>query len=195
MSASAQVIDAPPVVKRSKKKMIVIAAAVLVLAGAGAGGWSYWQHQKAAHDEAGGSAKENAHKAEPAPIPVFLPMESLVVNLAGRDGERLAQVGITLQLADVKTAELIKAHMPSIRSAVLLTVARHTAEELLLAEGKEALAMEIMREVGRPLGIDLDQPRSVAVPQEGASAAAPKQPVPEAPSPVQQVLFSTLIIQ
>jgi len=38
------------------------------------------------------------------------------VNLAGRDGERLAQGGITLQLADAHTSDLIKLHMPSIRS-------------------------------------------------------------------------------
>ena len=192
MSATAQVIDIDSAEskggKKSKKKLIIIAAAVLLLAGGGGGGWFWWQQKNADH-----GAKEAAEKAAHAAPPTFLPLEALVVNLAGRDGERLVQIGITLQLADAKTADLVKAHMPTIRSGVLLTVARHTAEELLLPEGKEALALEVMRQVTEPLGLPAEGAAEHGAPAAKDDKAAKHGETP--PNPVQKVLFSSLIIQ
>jgi flagellar FliL protein len=201
MSAAAQVIDIDSAEskggKKSKKKLIIIAALVLLLGGGGGGGWFWWQQKNADHgDPAAAKAKEAAEKAAHAAPPTFLPMEALVVNLAGRDGERLVQIGITLQLADAKTAELVKAHMPTIRSGVLLTVARHTAEELLLPEGKEALAMEVMRQVTEPLGLSAEPAAEHGAPAAKDDKAPKADKHGDAPAnPVQKVLFSSLIIQ
>lgn len=86
-------------------------------------------------------------------------MENMVVNLADPGGDRFAQVGITLELADAKTGELVKSFMPSIRSNVLLLVSQRSTEELLTREGKEKLAVDIRREVSRPLGFTVPKPR------------------------------------
>ena len=68
-------------------------------------------------------------------------------------------MGITLELADAKTGELVKSFMPSIRSNVLLLVSQRSTEELLTREGKEKLAGDIRREGSRPLGFTVPKPR------------------------------------
>ncbi len=82
---------------------------------------------QAAEDEEGA---EPVRKEAVKVVPTFLPMENMVVNLADPGGERFAQIGITLKLADAKTAEQIKQYMPSIRSGILLLLSQRTSEEL-----------------------------------------------------------------
>jgi flagellar FliL protein len=173
---------------KSKKMLIIIGAVVLVLLLVGGGG-AFWVMKSRAHSEDGEDVAEKT--AEPATPSVFLPLDMLVVNLADNGGERFAQLGITLELADMKTETLIKQHMPTIRNGVLLLASQRTAEELLTREGKEKLAKDILREVSRPLGFD--------VPASNANDAAPEdedRPRRKAQAnPVRRVLFSSFIIQ
>ena len=76
-------------------------------------------------------------------------LENMVVNLADPGGERFAQIGITLDLEDDKTAEKIKTLLPAIRSNVLMLVSQRSSEELLKRDGKEKLADDIVAEVSR----------------------------------------------
>ncbi len=91
--------------------------------------------------------------------PTFLPIENMVVNLADTGGERFAQIGITLELADAKTSDQVKQYLPSIRSAILMLVSQRTSQELLSRDGKEKLAVDIRREVSKPLGYTVPKPR------------------------------------
>lgn len=115
-------------------------------------------------------------------VPTFLPLENMVVNLADPGGDRFAQIGITLELQDEATASLVKQFMPSIRNGVLILVSQRTANELLLREGKEQLAADILREVTRPLGVT-------------PSAAGSSNGKEGRNNPVRRVLFSSFIIQ
>lgn len=180
---------------KSKKMLIIIigvVVAVLVIGG-GAAAW-FLSSRSHADDEEGGAAP--AHKEAPKAAPTFLPMENMVVNLADPGGDRFAQIGITLELDDAKTAEQVKQYLPSIRSGILMLVSQRTSGELLQREGKEKLAADILREVSRPLGF--------AVPSERARAPAAdkEEDAEERPSrrraernPVRRVLFSSFIIQ
>ena len=94
--------------------------------------------------------------------PTFLPLDPFVVNLADRDADRYAQVGITLELDSPAFADQIKAYMPAIRNAVLMILAQKTSRELLDREGKEQLAAEIQREAVRPMGIVIAAPAATA---------------------------------
>lgn len=119
-------------------------------------------------------------------VPTFLPLENMVVNLADQGGDRFAQIGITLELQDEATAALVKQYMPSIRNGILMLVSQRSADELLLREGKEKLAADILREVTRPLGAGSAR----------ADAAEPEDDRPRRrSSPVRRVLFSSFIIQ
>lgn len=195
-AAAEAVVETPPKKKLSKKLVIIVAAVVLLLVAAG-GATLFVMKQRAAAAAAaeGGEGADTAQveaeekKRDPSKPPAFLPMDPFVVNLADRDSERYAQIGITLQVGDAKVAEQLKAYMPAIRNGVLMILAHKTSAELLERAGKEQLAAEIMREAVRPLGIELP-------PVPAAGSEAPKRPrLPAVDNPVEHVHFSSFIIQ
>lgn len=180
-------------VKAKSKKLIVIGAvlALLVLVGAGAA-WFLASRSQAEDDDGSAPARKEVAKV----VPTFLPMENMVVNLADPGGDRFAQIGITLEVADAKTAEQIKQYLPSIRSGILLLVSQRTSEELLQVEGKEKLASDILREVSRPLGYSVSSAKSRrAVQDDDADADEPAAHRKVEKNPVQRVLFASFIIQ
>lgn len=187
MSSNAPAAESAKKPAKSKKLIIIgaVVALLLVVVGGGAA-WFLSKRHAADEDGEGGPAKT----AEPAAAPTFLPIDMMVVNLADNGGERFAQIGITLELADVKTADLVKQHMPSIRNGILMLASQRTSDELLSREGKEKLAADILREVSRPLGFEVPATKG----QKNAEGEEPPRSRKGA-SPVRRVLFSGFIIQ
>lgn len=190
MSAKPEASDAAPAPAKSKKMLIIIVAAVLVLA-IGGGGAFFVLKKKAASEEEDGAdaptAAASAHDKHKAP-PVYLPMDNMVVNLADPGGERVAQVGVTLEVLDAESATAVKNYMPTIRSGVLLLISKRTAEELLSAEGKEKLAQDILHETSIPFGGGGEEE------EEAPSKKSKKKRAP-VQYPVVSVLFSSFIVQ
>ncbi len=161
--------DVAPI-PRGKKKLIVMAAAGLALVLALGGGGVFYLKQRAAHaaalaldDDASAEHGGAAPKIDPKNVPIYLPLDPFVVNLADRDADRYAQIGITLELDNGGSAEQIKAYMPAIRNAILMVLANKSAKDLMNREGKEQLALEIMREAVRPMGIETAAPEPITV--------------------------------
>ena len=186
--------------KPKSKKMLMIVIGAIVLLGGGAGGTWFFLNKKnhaAGHEEVA-AVEEPAKDAKPS----FLALENMVVNLADPGGERVAQVGITLELESDKSVERIKQLAPKIRSGLLMLVSQRTSEEMLGRDGKEKLAIDVMNEVSRTLGYEVDEPK----PRKAAKVAKADDDEEEAPvrkksrrnvpqSPVLGVLFSAFIIQ
>jgi len=197
MSAAAASAEQPAPKKNSKKLFIIIGVVVFLLVGGGAAGFMIWK--KKADEAAAAAAEEGGDDAHAAPKahkpaqrdhklpPAYMPLEPFVVNLADRDADRYAQIGVTLEIDDAKFAEEMKPYMPAIRNAVLMILSHKTAAELQGREGKEQLAAEIAREVVRPLGINIDD--------EGAEDGKKKRKKAPVYNPVQQVHFSSFIVQ
>ncbi len=208
-SAAATVTNAPagdpPPPAKGKKKLIVILVALallVVLAGGGATLFVLKQRAAAAAEESGeDGAAAGAHaagdKAEHAGPPTFVPLEPFVVNLADKDSERYAQIGLTLEVDDPKFAEEMKLYMPAIRNAILMILAHKQSSELLDRAGKQALAAEIMREAVRPMGIEIDaEPAASSDAASGSEGAkATRRPRPAVHNPVRRVHFASFIIQ
>jgi flagellar FliL protein len=184
---------APP--KKSKKLLIIVGALVGVLALGGAGFYFLVMKPRAAAaaaEEDGGEApKAAAHDAHATP-PASLPMDNMVVNLADPGGERVAQVGVTLVVADAHTSDTVKGFLPTIRSGVLMLISQKTAAELLTPEGKEALAKAIYREASLPFGGGAEEEDP---PADAEGAKKKKKKAAHADYPVTAVLFSSFIIQ
>jgi flagellar FliL protein len=185
--------DAPKPAK-SKKMLIIILVAVLVLAAVGIGAFFYISKQRAAaEDGEDASPAKTASHAGPKTAPAYLPLDNMVVNLSDPGGERVAQVGITLEVADAHAADTVKAFLPTIRSGILMLISQRTAEELLTQEGKQKLAKDILRETALPFGGGDDE-------EHGDNAASAKKKKSAAKSghgdlPVVGVLFSSFIVQ
>jgi flagellar FliL protein len=196
---SAAAVDAAEVPKKVRRKLPKKLLLILVIAGVllagGAAATVFVLKKKAAvaaalagEDGAVTADEALAHQDErrdPSRPPNFLPLDPFVVNLADREQERYAQIGITLEIDDPEVAEQLKLYMPAIRNGVLMILAHKSSAELLERAGKEQLAAEIMRESVRPLGI--------VMPAEGA--APPRPGVPPVHNPVKHVHFSSFIIQ
>jgi flagellar FliL protein len=195
VSAKPEAAETPKAPAKSKKMLIIIVGAVIVLALAGGGAYFYISKQRAAAEEADGAdgapAKAAAHAEVKAP-PAYLPLDNMVVNLADPGGERVAQVGITLEVTDAHASDTVKAFLPTIRSGVLMLISQRTAEELLKPEGKQQLAKDILRETTIPFGGGGEEHAA-----EPAPAKKPKAGKKDAHAefPVVGVLFSSFIIQ
>jgi flagellar FliL protein len=211
-AAPAATAEAAAPAKGGKKKLIIIIAAVLVLVLVGGGAAMMLMKKKPAEgDEDGaegaGHAKPKAEAHEPAPVkhahdpkhpPVFVPLDPFTVNLADKESERYAQVGITLEIADAKVGDDIKNYMPAIRNNILMVLSHKTAQQLLTREGKEKLSKSLLYAAVRPLGYDIDDEDDEdeeAAAAETAKKKKKKKKGPPANLPVTAVHFSNFIVQ
>jgi flagellar FliL protein len=213
MSTAAAAVDAGDVVpKKGKKKLIIIVAAALLVAMLGGGAAVYMKKKAAAaaaaaeegDEESSAAPAEKAHNDHKS-APTFVPLEPFVVNLADKETDRFAQVGVTLEVDDAKFAEEMKAYMPAIRSGILMVLAHKTSAQLLSPEGKVALAREIMRESVLPMGIEAsDEEEAAPARKSKADAEADDEDAPKAKkkkkrasvhNPVKRVHFSNFIVQ
>ena len=212
--APANATDAMPA--KGKKKLIVLIAIALLVVLAGGGAALFVMKQRAAAaaavEEAGddsaaaaphGGAAKDSHRTPPT----FVALDPFVVNLADKDSERYAQIGLTLEVDDPKFADEMKLYMPAIRNAILMILAHKNSSELLERAGKEALAAEIMREAVRPMGIEIDPEPVAALPAEASDPAPAEGTVkvkpakdakphkPAVHNPVRRVHFASFIVQ
>lgn len=198
MSAATADAGAPPA--KGKKKLIIIIAAVLVLVLGGVGAMLVLKKPAAeeGEDEAHAPAKKPAaaaKKHDPKNPPVFAPLDPFTVNLADKEAERYAQVGITLELDDPHTAETLKAYLPAVRNNILLLLASKTSAELLAPDGKTKLAREVARETSRGLGVEIEDEEAEDEDEAAAAKKKKKKKKVEQVLPVSAVYFSNFIIQ
>lgn len=202
-AAAAEAVEVAP--RKGKKKLIIIIAAVAVLLGLVGGGTVVVLKKRADAAAAAEAEDEDADvaasehrpvkekkKGEKLAPPVFVPLDPFVVNLADREADRFAQVGITLEVSDAHVGDEIKAYMPAIRNNILLLLAHKTSQELMEPEGKEQLAVEVRREALRPMGFELpDEEQAGSTKKNKRKAAAEDAEV----LPIKSVQFSSFIIQ
>jgi flagellar FliL protein len=163
--------------------VLIMVVAILVLGLSGGGAWFYLSKKNAPHDD-----EEVAHVAPKGP-PTYLPLENMVVNLADLGGEKVAQVGVTLELADAKAPDKVKVYMPAIRSGILMLLSQRTSEELLLREGKEKLAADILVEAASHFSLEGHTGKVIKT----KSSSQGKHVADD--NPVRGVLFSSFIVQ
>ena len=206
---AADAAGAAPAKGGKKKLLVFVAVAVVVLLLLGAGTVVILKKRAAAQaaaqaddDGTAVSAAKAEKSHESMGPPTYLPLDPFVVNLADRDSDRYAQIGITLEIENSVTADRMRAYMPSIRNAILMVITRKSSKDLLDPHGKEELADEIAREAVRPMGIEIAAP----LPVTSASGAAPgpghadvvvstTRRGPAVKNPIRHVNFSSFIIQ
>jgi flagellar FliL protein len=204
---AAKTADIPA--KKSRKGLIIAIAAVVLLGGGGGGAW--WFLGRGEPDEEAAAAKAQAKReAERA----FVTLDPFVVNLADRDTERYAQVGIVLEVEGKDANKRIADRMPAVRNEILLLISSKQAQQLTTREGKEALAAEIALAAARPIGWtppDPDQKAQEEAPSpkvktkdgdkkkdaqaKDVSAKKKDVRVEPPPNPITQVNFASFIVQ
>ncbi|KAB2319127.1 flagellar basal body-associated protein FliL [Betaproteobacteria bacterium SCN1] len=140
MSKAEEAAPAEAAPKKSKKLLFIIIGLVILLAGGGAGAWFMLKPGHDAHAE---------KKEEPPKTPIFMPLETFTVNLMG--SEQYLQTDITLQLYDQAQVDLLKLHMPRIRSRLLTLLSSQSADQLQTEADKKRLAQAIQAAVNEPV--------------------------------------------
>ncbi len=200
--------DAAP--KKGKKKLIIIIAAAVAVLGLGGGGTLFYLKKKAAAEEEVEAEVDDkpskTAKRDGKTKPTFVALDMFTVNLADRDADRYAQIQLSLELTDEKSAELIKNFTPVIRNNILMVLSHKTSAELLEKDGKIKLARDLRREIAKALGLEPleeDLPKPPKKPKAETEAGAEEEeaprkrrrPKPEEMTPVIGVHFSNFIIQ
>lgn len=184
--------ETPQPEKKSRKKLVLVAVlAVVLLAGAGGAAW----HFLLSGPEDGSAAHADAKKRG---NPVFASLEPFTVNLADPDGDRVAQVGVVLELNDSKASATITMLMPAVRNGILLLLSGKQSSELLTVEGKERLAREIATVTGSHLGWSPAPAETSPKPESAEAKDTKSQPASKsirAPNPVAAVHFSQFLVQ
>jgi flagellar FliL protein len=139
-------------VPRSKKKRFIIIGVAVVLLGAG--GAAAWHFMAPDH-----TPREAQH--EPAAPPVFVNLDPFTVNLQPDGSEQYLQTGIVVQVKDQETVDLMKLHMPQVRSRLLLLLSSKQAEDISTLEGKKKLTDEILAQLKLPF-VEKEKPQEVS---------------------------------
>lgn len=177
--------------KKSKASLFIIIFAVLALVSAVGFGVLFYLGKNKASDDDAEVVKHVVKKS----APVYLALDNMVINLADPGGDKVAQVGVTLELIDAKSSEKVKVYLPSIRSRILLLISRRESVELLSIAGKEKLATDILIEALRPFTAEPDSARDPVSEQETKSKKKAVEKAPVEEGPVSGVHFSSFIVQ
>lgn len=196
--------------KKSKKMLIIIIIAVLVLLlGGGAAAFLLMNPlHPPKHGE--GVAVEETHAEEAHQVePKYVELGTFTANLVHEEGDRYLQATINIKLTKPELEEKIKARNPEILHRVNMLLQSRTPSELASLAGKERLAEAIKEQVQFVLGLRKTEPIIVASIPVGQNAEASVQVAPphattlapqsehagDAKSGVEEVLFTTFIIQ
>ncbi|WP_423821820.1 flagellar basal body-associated protein FliL [Salinisphaera sp. SPP-AMP-43] len=125
---------------------ILIALIVLILLVAAAIGGYFFMAQSSDADT---SAKA---EQQPPPKPTFVKVHPMTVNLAS--DARVLYIGLSLNVADQATAELLDSHMPEVRNRMLITLSDQKAEQLTSAQGKREIAETLRKTLRQPYSAD-----------------------------------------
>ncbi|MBK1689750.1 flagellar basal body-associated FliL family protein [Rubrivivax gelatinosus] len=184
--------------KKGKKKLLIIVGALVAVLAIGGGAAVFLMKKNATEAEAEDGTEEaapaKAAKHDPKAAPTFVALDPFTVNLADRDAERYAQVGITLEVADAHLGDTIKAYMPAIRNNILMALADKTAAQLSDREGKAKFAEQVRRETSRAMGHEVEEPDEEAA-ADDEDKPKKKKKKKEAEMPISAVHFSNFIIQ
>lgn len=183
--------------KPKGKLLLFIIIGVLVLVLGGAGAYFALKKKPAAEDEEadGAAPTEKVHKAKkdhPDAPPVFVKFEAFTVKLQS-DGQQESYLQTTpeLRVIDAPTGERVKQYTPAIRHKVLLLLSGKKPSDLSTPQGIQRLS----NEVRDAINVILDGPKAKAKGKVGDEAAAEASDTAGADDSVQEVLFTSFIIQ
>ena len=110
--------------------------------------------------------------AEPLVSPIFLPLESFVVNL--KDGRRFLKTTIQLMLSEPGASAYLTIRLVEVKDIVLAELQELSVEDVKQSDSREALKQRLISAISQIL---------------------PTKPEWEDPEPIRKVLFEEFVIQ
>ena len=154
----------------SKKKLIIIIVAVVLLLVIGIVVFMLMSGEE--EEQLPEEEMQVTDVAEPLAEPIFLPLESFVVNL--KDGRRFLKTTIQLMLSEPAAAAYLTVRLVEIKDIVLAELQELSVEDVKQSDAREDLRLRIISAI---------------------SQIFPSEPEWEDPEPIRKVLFEEFVIQ
>lgn len=133
--------------KKSPLLMIILLVVLLLLAAA-----AYFLFLSSHNKQEGEQKEDEAHPvAKKVPTPIYYNLDSLVVNVQGKEGSGVLQIGFDLQIRDAAFVPTIEAYKPRIVNSLIFLISSKSIEELRTPEGKTRLQAQIRQVVNETL--------------------------------------------
>lgn len=134
----------------SNKILILLTGLVLlIMMGMGVGLFLMWNklsNLNTTGTSSGDQQAENPSSVQTVMGPVFS-LDTFIVNLADKDGNRYLRVTMDLELSDGLAAEELEKRLPKIRDSILMILPAKRFEDISSAEGKILLRNEIIEKL------------------------------------------------
>ena len=153
----------------SKKKLIIIVGLVLLLV---IGIVVFMLMSGEEEEQLPEEEMQVTDVAEPLAEPIFLPLESFVVNL--KDGRRFLKTTIQLMLSEPAATAYLTVRLIEIKDIVLAELQELSVEDVKQSDAREALRQRLISAI---------------------SQIFPSEPEWEDPEPIRKVLFEEFVIQ
>ena len=154
----------------SKKKLIIIIVAVVLLLVIGIVVFMLMSGEE--EEQLPEEEMQVTDVAEPLEEPIFLPLESFVVNL--KDGRRFLKTTIQLMLSEPAATAYLTVRLVEIKDIVLAELQELSVEDVKQSDTREALRQRLISAISRIF---------------------PSEPEWEDPEPIRKVLFEEFVIQ
>ena len=154
-----------------KKKMIIIIVAVMLLLIIGIVVFLLMSGGEE-EEELPEEEQQVTNVAEPLAEPIFLPLESFVVNL--KDGRRFLKTTIQLMLSEPGAAAYLTVRLVEVKDLVLGELQELSVEDVKQSDARDALKQRLISAI---------------------SQVFPSTPEWEDPEPIKKVLFEEFVIQ
>ncbi len=132
----------------NKILIILIGAFLLIVVAMGGGFFMMWNKMSSMNAqnsevvESGTEAEEVVETMGPTKK-----LETFIVNLADKGGERYLRVSMNLELEKEETVEVVGKILPKIRDAILMILPTKKYEDIGTVEGKSALRNEMLTKI------------------------------------------------
>ena len=95
-----------------------------------------------------GEKKDDGVAAQkPAPQPVVMAIEPLVVNISGTRMTRVLRIQVHLILSEPRLEDVIKEMMPMVKDRIMSTAGRRTLDEMEGVDDRESMKRDIALEI------------------------------------------------
>jgi len=151
-------------------KMIIIIAAVVVLIIIGIAVWFFLF--SGGDEEEGMEEEMISEAAEPLAAPLFLPLDTFVVNL--KDGRRYLKTSIQLMMSDQGAHDYLNTRLIEVKDIVLSELQELSTDDIKQAEARSVLKQKLITRI---------------------SQLFPSKPDWDDPEPIRKVLFQEFYVQ
>jgi len=153
-----------------KKKLIIVIVVIILLLVIGAVVFLLFSGDE---DEELPEEKQNVTEiAEPLVAPIFLPLESFIVNL--KDGRRFLKTTIQLMLSEPAASAYLTIRLVEVKDIVLAELQELSVEDVKQSDARDALKQRLISAISQIL---------------------PSNPEWDDPEPIRKVLFEEFVIQ